>query len=192
VTLVIESSEGRMKMASKKRVVLLTMTLMIISLFVGCGNKTMSKIYTDDSKIASVSDTFGLDKSEETMESGIYKGKLKLSGSGIIWVYKSSTNFDLQVPYTLSVNSEKAKIVLISPDNTVGMLFKIIKRSPTVDESVLDSIPGAKRYFTTKGITFVIGSNTDVSFPKDNPEFKDFLKLSKDSSSVINTITSIN
>ncbi|MBZ9607171.1 50S ribosomal protein L7ae [Clostridium estertheticum] len=111
-------------MASKKRIVLLTMTIMIISLFVGCDNNTMRKIYNDNSKIANVPDTFGLDQSKETIESGIYKGKLKLSGSGTIWAYESSTDFDLQVPYTLSVNSEKAKIVLISPDNTVVNLVE--------------------------------------------------------------------
>jgi len=124
VTLVIESGVGRMKMDSKKRIVLLTMIIMMISLFIGCGNNTMNKIYNDDSKIANVSDTFGLDESKETIESGIYKGKLKLSGSGTVWEYKSSTDFDLQVPYTLSVDSEKAKIVLISPDNTVVNLVE--------------------------------------------------------------------
>ncbi len=111
-------------MTYKKRILLLTMTIMMISLFVGCGNNTMSKIYNDNSKIANVSDTFGLDQSKETIESGIYKGKLKLSGSGTIWAYKSNTDFDLQVPYALSVNSKKAKIVLISPDNTVVNLVE--------------------------------------------------------------------
>lgn len=33
--------------------------------------------------------------------------------------YESSSDLDLKVPYFLSVKSGKAKIVLISPDNTV-------------------------------------------------------------------------
>ena len=106
-------------MALKKRIVILTMTIIMISLFTGCGNNAMNKIYYDNSKIAKVSDTFSLDESKEIIESGIYKGKLRLSGSGTIWAYESSTDIDLQVPYTLSVNSGKAKIVLITPDNTV-------------------------------------------------------------------------
>lgn len=111
-------------MTSKKRIVLLTTTIMMISLCLGCGNNTMNKIYNDNSKIANVSDTFGLDESTETIKSGIYKGKLKLSGCGTIWTYQSSTDFDLKIPYTLSVNSGKAKIVLISPDNTVVNLVE--------------------------------------------------------------------
>lgn len=111
-------------MFSKKRIVLITMSIMIISLLVGCMNTTTNKVYNDNNKIASVSDTFGLDESNETIESGIYKGKFKLSGSGTIWTYESSTDFDLQIPYTLLVKSEKAKIVLISPDNTVVNLLE--------------------------------------------------------------------
>lgn len=111
-------------MNAKKRIVLIVMTIMIINLLIGCGNNTMNKIYNDNSKIADESDTFGVDEGEETIELGSYKGKLKLSGSGTIWRYESSEDFDLQVPYTLSVKSGKAKIVLIVPDNTVVTLIE--------------------------------------------------------------------
>jgi hypothetical protein len=106
-------------MTSNKRIVFIAMTFMIISLLIGCGKNTMDKVYNDSSKIASVSDTFGLDESKETIESGIYKGSLKLSGGGTIWTYESSSDLDLKAPYFLSVKSGRAKIVLISPDNTV-------------------------------------------------------------------------
>ncbi|WP_032122963.1 hypothetical protein [Clostridium amazonitimonense] len=108
----------------KKRMVLITMTIMIISLLMGCGNNIMDKVYNNNSKIANESDSFGLDKSEETVKEERYKGKLKLSGSGTIWTYESDEDFDLQIPYTLSVKSGKAKIVLISPDNTVVTLVE--------------------------------------------------------------------
>ncbi|NFM45284.1 50S ribosomal protein L7ae [Clostridium botulinum] len=111
-------------MISKKIITFIAMTIMMISLLIGCSNNTMDKVYNDNNKIASVSDTFGLDKSDEIIESGIYKGKLKLSGSGTIWTYESSSDFDLKVPYILSVKSGKAKIVLISPDNTIVNLVE--------------------------------------------------------------------
>lgn len=111
-------------MKSKKRIVLIVMTIMIINLFIGCGNNTMNQIYNDNSKIADKADTFALDESKEIIELGSYKGKLKLSGSGTIWRYESSEDLNLQVPYTLSVKSEKAKIVLISPDNMVVTLIE--------------------------------------------------------------------
>ena len=111
-------------MTLKKRIVFGGMTIMIISLMIGCGNNTMDKVYNDNSKIASESNTFGLDESEEAIESGTYKAKLKLSGSGTIWEYESDSDVDIEVPYILSVKSGKAKIVLISPDNTVTNLVE--------------------------------------------------------------------
>ncbi len=103
----------------KKRKILVIMTIIMITLLIGCGKNFMDRVYNDDSKIANDSDTFGLDESDETIKEGVYKGKFKLSGSGTIWTYESDEDFDLQVPYTLSVKSGKAKIVSISPDNTV-------------------------------------------------------------------------
>lgn len=73
------------------------MAIMIISLLIGCGNNTMDKVYNDNNKIASASDTFGLDASDEIIESGIYKGRLKLSGSGTIWTYESSSDIDIEL-----------------------------------------------------------------------------------------------
>jgi|GEM_PF-1564859 bla regulator protein BlaR1 len=80
----------------------------------------------------------------------------------------------------------------ILQDSDFGLLFKIVKRGPGVDEGVIDGIPGAERYFTAKGISYVIGSDTDISFPDDSPEFNNYLQLSKDSPTVINTLKSIN
>lgn len=108
----------------KKRIILISMVSMIISLFIGCGNNSMDSIYDDNSKIANESDSFGLDKSNETIETESYKGYVELSGSGTVWRYKSNEDFDLEITYNLSVNSGKAKIVLISPDGTVVTLVE--------------------------------------------------------------------
>lgn len=117
----------------KKRIVFIAMAITIISLFIGCGyNKEQfnsNKVYNDNSEISSEYDTFGLGESNETIESGRYKGKLILSGSATIWTYESSSDIDLKVPYSLSVNRGKAKIVLISPDNTVVDLIESTDKS---------------------------------------------------------------
>lgn len=76
--------------------------------------------------------------------------------------------------------------------NGAGLLFKIVKKGPDVDESYLDSIPGSQRYFTAKNTTYVIGGPTDVNFPGDHPEFKTFLKMSRDSSTPLKTLKAIN
>ena len=108
----------------KKIIVFFAMINILMILFVGCNKSTIDKVYNDSNKIASVSDTWGLDESNQTIEPGIYKGSLKLSGSGTIWTYDSSSDIDLKVPYILSVKSGKAKIVLISPDNMVVTLIE--------------------------------------------------------------------
>lgn len=127
-------------MASRKKIILISITVMIISLFIGCSNNTMDKIYDDNNKIANIYDSFSLDKSVEKIESGTYKGNLKLSGSMTIWTYDSSEDFDLQVPYTLSVKSGKAKIVLVSPDNTVVNLVENTDKS-TVEGKTSLTVP---------------------------------------------------
>ncbi|WP_291580319.1 50S ribosomal protein L7ae [Clostridium sp. UBA6640] len=124
----------------KKRKILVIMTIIMITLLIGCGDNFMDRVYNDDDKIASDSNTFGVDESDETIEEGIYKGKLKLSGSGTIWIYESDEDFDLQVPYTLSVKSGKAKLVLISPNNTVATLVENTAKS-SVEENTALTIP---------------------------------------------------
>lgn len=121
----------------KKRKILVIITIIMINLLIGCGDNFMDRVYNNDIKIANDSDTFGLDKSDETIEEGVYKGKVKLSGSGTIWTYESNEDFDLQVPYTLSVKSGKAKIVLISPDNTVVTLVENTAKSSVEGNTTL-------------------------------------------------------
>ena len=71
-----------------------------------------------------------------------------------------------------------------------GLLFVIVKRSPSRDEGMLDTI--GKRYVTAKGVAFVIGGPTDVGFPTGNPEYSSYKKLVSELSSVALTIKSIN
>ena len=124
----------------KKRIVLMVISLMIISLLIGCSNNSINALYDDNSKIAKSHDSFGLNNSNETIESGVYTGKLKLTGFGTIWKYESSEDFDLDAPYTLSVKSGKAKIFVISPDNTVINLVENIPNS-TMEETTSLTIP---------------------------------------------------
>jgi hypothetical protein len=130
-------------MKSKKSIILIV-TLIIVTVgvinFIGVGNNKMNKIYNDNSIIADKADCWGIDESEQTAELGMYKGKLKLSGCGTIWKYESSEEFDLKVPYTLLVKSQKAKIVLVSPDNTVTTLIENTNKS-TVNGSTTITVP---------------------------------------------------
>ena len=75
--------------------------------------------------------------------------------------------------------------------NATGLLFKIVKRGPDVNEDVLDSV-GGPRYFTAKGVKYVIGGPTDVNFPEDNPEFNTFEHMTKQCAGVTSTLKNIN
>ena len=157
-------------MKSIKRTVLMIITMMSVSLLVGCGSNMMNKIYNDNSKIADESDTYGVDDSEETIESGNYKGKMKLSGSLTIWKYESSEDFDLEVPYTLSVKSQKAKIVLISPDNTVVTLVENTDKA-TIEGKTTIAVPIKKGTNRIKLVGYD-KADIDVELHIDQGEFK--------------------
>ena len=77
-----------------------------------------------------------------------------------------------------------------NPVKGEGLLFAILKRSPGLDEGMLDTI--GKRYVTAKGVAFVIGGPTDVGFPPEKPEYSSYKKLVSELSSVALTIKSIN
>lgn len=71
-----------------------------------------------------------------------------------------------------------------------GMLFTIVKKTKSLDESTLDTIPG-KRYFKAKGITYVIGGPTDVNFSGVNSDNKTFSRMNSERSKVLKTLKAI-
>jgi hypothetical protein len=100
----------------------------------------------------------------------------KSVGNTLIALYQlTSIPKELVGIITLFKNKFQLKRKLQQLDCDFGLLFKIVKRGPGVDEGVIDGIPGAERYFTTKGIAYVIGSDTDISFPDDSYEFNNYL-----------------
>ncbi|WPC44357.1 50S ribosomal protein L7ae [Clostridium sp. JS66] len=128
-------------MLLKRKRTLIAAVIMVISLFVGCSNDVADKVYDDNSKICKEYDTFGMDNSNEKVEQGVYKANLKISGDTTIWEYKSDKDFDLKVPYNLSVKGGKGKIVLISPDDKVTTLAeKSSKADNGEKESMMLSI----------------------------------------------------
>jgi hypothetical protein len=70
---------------------------------------------------------------------------------------------------------------------TSGFLFGIMKRSMDIYEGMLDTV--GKRYIKAKGVVYVIGGPTDVSY--DGEEFADFLKISNGVRGVVATIHEI-
>ncbi|WP_242844559.1 50S ribosomal protein L7ae [Clostridium novyi] len=105
--------------------ILIIVSLMMSVLLMGCKSRGTDKVYNDNNEISKEYDTFGIDRRKETIEDGVYKGNLKISGTNTIWQYKSDKNFNIKVSGVLSVKGGKGKIVFISPDNKVINIAEI-------------------------------------------------------------------
>lgn len=99
-----------------------------------------------------------------------------------------------QGKYKVSENSDGLTVIFKSTSHPEegGILFLIIKKSQYDNGEALDTISGAKKYITAKGVDYVIGGPTDIGFPPDNPEYSTYKQLTNQRSSVINTIQNIN
>lgn len=67
-----------------------------------------------------------------------------------------------------------------------GLLFEIIRLTPSSEE-FLDFI-GNKRYFSAKGVTYVIGGTTGLSYPPDYSDFSSFKQLSESRAIALSTL----
>lgn len=114
---------------------LIVIAASVINIFNGCGYN-MGEIYEMESAIAESNDTFDLEKRSEVIEDNIYEGEYKLDGYGLIWSYVSEEDKDINVPYHLNVISGKAKLVLITDDNTVTTLVENDSNSAIQDETL--------------------------------------------------------
>jgi len=96
--------------------------------------------------------------------------------------------------YTVKENDDGIR-VFFKPINKNalggGFLFGILKRSDNLDESTFDTVSRKTRYFNAKGIAYVVGGPTDVNFDDNDPEFNVFLKMSKESGKVVETLKNI-
>lgn len=72
-----------------------------------------------------------------------------------------------------------------------GLYFCILKKTANLNEEMFDSV-ASKREVTVNGTSYFLGGPTDVNFPEDNPEFKDFINLQKQIPTIINSIKAIN
>ena len=96
--------------------------IILLLIFCTACTPTMDKVYADDSKIISQSDTYGIDVNELEADGDKYSGRIKISGSYSIWKYECDEDTDINISYLFSVASGKAKLVLITPDNTIHVI----------------------------------------------------------------------
>lgn len=93
--------------------------ILISLLLTGCW---MNSLYYNESKISSDTNSFNLNKAEQTIENQKYVGVIEFEGMDTIWTYDTEENKDIEISYLLSVSKGKAKLVLIDPKNNVKVL----------------------------------------------------------------------
>lgn len=105
----------------KKRLGIILMLFLTIGCLGGCISG-VEQIYSDDEKKTADSDTYGLDFEETVQKDNTYTGKLKISGTYSLWEFACDEDQDVTISYQFEVESEKGKLVLISPHNKVEVI----------------------------------------------------------------------
>lgn len=89
--------------------------LIVVCLITGCAVNPMVAVYDNDQKIASETNTYNLDKVEQTTEDGHFTASVeKMEGMDTIWVLDAEEDTALDITYTANVFSGKMKIVPVS------------------------------------------------------------------------------
>ncbi|KNF07628.1 hypothetical protein CLPU_14c00460 [Gottschalkia purinilytica] len=103
---------------------IITFCIFATLLFTGCRLNYMSSLYSKDNKISSDTNSFSLNKEEQSMDDQEYIGKLEFEGMDTIWKYNAENDMKIKLSYLLSVNKGKAKLVLIDPTGKVETLIE--------------------------------------------------------------------
>lgn len=117
--------------------------LLIVAIFAlvlnGCSTNLMSlmsSIYNDEEKIASGTNSFSLNESEQKIEEQKFSGTVEFEGMQTIWTFDSEQDTEIDMNYLFKVSKGKAKLVLISPDETLTTLLETTKNSDVKDYAV--------------------------------------------------------
>ncbi len=98
-------------------------TLITVCLITGCAANPMVAVYDNDQKIASDTNTYNLDKVDQTTEDGHFTASVeKMEGMDTIWVLDAEKDTTLDVTYTLNVFSGKVKLVLINSKDEIAII----------------------------------------------------------------------
>lgn len=167
----------------KKLLLISLITLSLIVLIAGCSKKGETSKNNSLTVNGSASSSTVPASSGQAVKSMEYKSD-KLGFSFVFpksWENKYSVKEDST---GVSVYFNPTKKTAKDGD---GWLFSITKKSKDLDEDIFD-IVSATRYFEAKGVTYVIGGPSGLSFSDSNPEFNTFMKMHTEIPKVIKTL----
>ena len=120
--------------------------LTVVFLITGCVNSSMFKVYDDDQKITSASNSFNLTNVNQTSEDGRFTASVeKMEGMDTLWSFDAEEDTILDITYILNVSSGKAKLVLINPDGELSIIAECSSEMAEPAQSVLNLEKGKNR-----------------------------------------------
>jgi len=121
-------------------------TLIAVCLITGCATNPMAAVYDDDQKIASETNTYNLDKVDQTTENGHFTASVeKMEGMDTIWDWDAEEDTTLDITYTLNVLSGKAKLVLINSKGELSIIAECDTEMTEPIQSILNAEKGNNR-----------------------------------------------
>lgn len=135
------------------------MLLCAVMLLTGCAGYDPTTVYDNNRRIAGQSNTYNKVNYKQSQKDNTYKISCELfEGMDTIWNYNASEDMEIQMEYTLAVESGKAKLVLISPDGEVETITEVTNENEVNDsvEVTLQLEEGENR------IKLVGGADTSV------------------------------
>lgn len=169
-------------------------------------NSTQNKLNeeTDSTKSETKSEN-NSSKSKEKIETNSNKNeatqKSNKAAEDSNLLYKSKLGFSIKFPsswkdrYIIKEEQNSMYVYFKATDKNIpqgsGLIFVIMKNNDSADERMYDSIE-SKTHITVGNITYFVGGPTDVGLDPENKEFNIYSSMKKESSKVLDTITSLN
>lgn len=155
-------------MQGKRRYAAVTALAVILAAVMLGGCSPMAAVYDNDKKIASDSNTYNLINYRGETTGQKYSAAIgKIEGMITVWTYTAEKEMQLELTYSIHVDSGKAKLVLIAPDGTLSTIAEADAGEALVDQQEnsisIEVKPGKNR------IKLVAGENTKMDFQLELP-----------------------
>lgn len=106
-----------------KKIRILSAVIVIILSATGCIMNNGTRVYDNEDMIVKDYNSYNLVMSKQHVEDNCLTGSAQsLEGMGTIWRFDAAEDTEVNLTYRINVSSGKAKLVLISPDDTITTL----------------------------------------------------------------------
>ncbi len=134
--------------------------LCIVMLLTGCTSVDVTEVYDNDKKIASQSNTYNKVNYKMSEKNGTITLSCEVfEGMDTIWSYTASEDMEVDIRYSLKLESGKTKLVQILPDGTLETIVEVTGESEGVEgiEKTLQLKEGKNR------IKIIGGKDTSIN-----------------------------